>query len=616
MKKTISILATVGCFAICYLPSAILQAQDMGVTALVAPPSPLCAASGQTVTVTIQNFDAADIDFSVNPTDVVADITGPVAQSFTLTVSTGTLVASGTMNVDVTAAADFSAAGTYTVNANTVLPGDLTPANDAMAPVNITVNALPVVTLGADVTQCGGTVLLNAGNPGSTYLWSDASTDQTLTVSATGTYSVDVTNSCGTVSDAIDVTIKTPPSVNLGFDIFQCGGAITLDAGNPGSTYVWSTGDTTQTINVSSSGNYWAVAYNSCGNSTDNINIEYYPSGITVNLGPDATVCGSVALDAGNPGLQYIWSTGSTATTQTITVSSSGTYFVEVSDTLGCKGYDTVNITSTGVNPLVQGFELTAFPPAGWTIIDPDNSIKWSRTTLAAKTGAASMFMNNHAYSAIGQKDEIVSPVLCDLAGADLTFQVAYQLYTNPSLNPNYSDTLRVQYSTDGGVIWTTVYNKYGASGSNQLTTAIPAYSASPFVPTSTQWRKETVALPNVAQMLVKFVNINSYENRLYIDDINISNPVGAEEIILDDYVSVFPNPSSGSIFVTINKFDLGYVNMKVYTIAGAVISETTSAVSVPAKFNFDLSNRPGGMYLLEVKSENNRIVKKVILNK
>ncbi|PIP55189.1 MAG: hypothetical protein COX07_01240, partial [Bacteroidetes bacterium CG23_combo_of_CG06-09_8_20_14_all_32_9] len=46
-----------------------------------------------------------------------------------------------------------------------------------------------IVNLGADVNQCGGTITLDAGNAGSTYLWSDASTSQTLVVSVTGTYS-------------------------------------------------------------------------------------------------------------------------------------------------------------------------------------------------------------------------------------------------------------------------------------------------------------------------------------------------------------------------------------------------------------------------------------------
>ena len=59
---------------------------------------------------------------------------------------------------------------------------------------SVTINPIPVVNLGSPVTQCGGTVTLDAGNPGATYLWSDNSTDDTLFVSSTGNYSVTVTD--------------------------------------------------------------------------------------------------------------------------------------------------------------------------------------------------------------------------------------------------------------------------------------------------------------------------------------------------------------------------------------------------------------------------------------
>ena len=91
---------------------------------------------------------------------------------------------------------------------------------DANACVNtatttVTVNSLPLVSLGQDLIQCGGTALLDAGNMGSTFLWNNASTTQTITVSASGTYIVVVTdvNGCNG-SDTAVVTINSNPSVS------------------------------------------------------------------------------------------------------------------------------------------------------------------------------------------------------------------------------------------------------------------------------------------------------------------------------------------------------------------------------------------------------------------
>ncbi|WP_284317589.1 hypothetical protein, partial [Klebsiella pneumoniae] len=130
-------------------------------------------------------------------------------------------------------------------------------------PVIATVNPKPVVNLGADIRNCtGAAVTLDAGNTGSgfAYLWSNASTSQTLSVATSGRYHVKVTNPItGCFStDTINVFIGTSPVVNLGADIIQCGGVATLNAGNAGLgyDYTWSNGSATQTIGVTASGTY------------------------------------------------------------------------------------------------------------------------------------------------------------------------------------------------------------------------------------------------------------------------------------------------------------------------------------------------------------------------
>src|SRR5688572_21718838 len=54
------------------------------------------------------------------------------------------------------------------------------------------------VNLGPDVTICtGSTITLFAGNKNNSYLWSDSSTNNSLLVSASGTYWVEVSGKGG-----------------------------------------------------------------------------------------------------------------------------------------------------------------------------------------------------------------------------------------------------------------------------------------------------------------------------------------------------------------------------------------------------------------------------------
>ncbi|MDQ3047145.1 MAG: T9SS type A sorting domain-containing protein [Bacteroidota bacterium] len=264
-----------------------------------------------------------------------------------------------------------TAAGTYSVaivDTNGCMDSDT---------ISVSINALPVVNLGADTIQCGGTVLLDAGMAVS-YLWNDASTAQTLAAGVTGPYSVIVTdvNGCSG-TDTINVTINALPAVNFGADTTQCGGGITLDAGNPGFTYLWNNSTTNQTLTVFITGTYSVMVMDTLTGCMDGdtINVTLNPLPL-VDIGSDSTQCaGTIVLDAGNPGASYLWNTS--VTTQTLTVNASGTYYVTVTNGSSCSASDSVNIT---INPLpvivfapftsavclqAAPFTLTATPAGG-----------------------------------------------------------------------------------------------------------------------------------------------------------------------------------------------------------------------------------------------------------
>lgn len=127
-----------------------------------------------------------------------------------------------------------------------------------------------LVDLGNDTTLYNElSFILDAGNPGASYLWSTGETTQTVEVTTSGNYWVKVTDECSeTATDDINITFCYSVAVDLGNDtILTDGSSFYMNAGNPGAEYIWSTGETTQSIIVTEPGTYW-VQVLSCG-STD-----------------------------------------------------------------------------------------------------------------------------------------------------------------------------------------------------------------------------------------------------------------------------------------------------------------------------------------------------------
>lgn len=234
---------------------------------------------------------------------------------------------------------DSVGAGNYTLT--------MMDANGCMVSDSAEIESTPAVDID-DVVLCDGAAqTLDAGMYNS-YMWSTGDSTQTTTVSAAGQVYVDVVDSIGCMySDSADVTIASSPAVSLGSDTTACAndGALTLDAG-AGSTYMWSDSSMNQTLDVTASGTYSVMVTDSNGcMGGDTITVTVSP-GPSVALGADTTICDDevpYTIDAGAGGSSYTWSTG--ATSQTIDVTTSGTYSVMVTDGDGCMNGDTIVIT-------------------------------------------------------------------------------------------------------------------------------------------------------------------------------------------------------------------------------------------------------------------------------
>ena len=390
-----------------------------------------------------------------------------------------------------TQAITISTGGTYIVTANSAFYGKT--ATDTIV---VTMGSFPTKPFGADTSFCKSSgIVLSAGNPGSTYLWSTGATTQTMTAQTVGQYSVIITSASGCVTrDTISLILKAAPVVNLGADVKVCpGSTVTLDAGNAGSGFLWSTGATTQTISVGTAGNYYVTVVGANGCATnDTINVSLFNLPV-VALGNDLNICNSdtVTLDAGNAGATYLWSSG--ATTRTIRVSDAGTYSVTVTNANGCSANDAVVVTNkvkpssayTIASAAGQSVQFQATSTVGlqfsWNFGDPTSVANTSQ--LSAPTHvftAPGIYTVTLTVTSVSTSCKSTTTQQVTVTGVGNDYAEVFKLNAAP--NPfvgqtkiNYvlpvdANNVSIEvYDMIGRKVATVISNEYQASGSYQF---------------------------------------------------------------------------------------------------------------------------------------------------
>ena len=223
--------------------------------------------------------------------------------------STGELTQSITVNPSITT--------TYSVTVTT----NSCSSTDS---VTVTISNVPVTAnAGEDVTICQGESTTLTASGGTTYAWSSGETTQSITINPenTITYSVTVSDGHTSDTDSVIVNVNPLPNANAGEDITIESGEIVMLSASGGNSYLWSTGETTQNINVNPNENitYNVTAFiNNCS-SNDDVMVSVVES-ISAYAGEDVlNICigNSVTLTASG-GNNYLWNTGET--TQSIIV--------------------------------------------------------------------------------------------------------------------------------------------------------------------------------------------------------------------------------------------------------------------------------------------------------
>jgi len=142
-----------------------------------------------------------------------------------------------------------------------------------------------------------------------------------------------ITNQVLTIQENPVCTSGLGLAINLPDTMSACASVIPLDAGSGFSNYTWSTGATTQTILASNPGWYHCtVTFSGCS-AIDSVFVSLINASILTN---DTSICNgnAITLTVGttNNTMTYMWSTGATASSITVTPTKTTTYYVIVSD--------------------------------------------------------------------------------------------------------------------------------------------------------------------------------------------------------------------------------------------------------------------------------------------
>jgi PKD repeat protein len=262
----------------------------------------------------------------------------------------------------------------------------------------------PVVSVAPSTPQqiCTGDSVLLSAVPNNlvSYVWirgtETVGSGPTYSASEPGFYKVIGydSNGCPGQSAYVQVDTTSANSVTitpLSATTFCDGSNVTLVASGGFSQYTWSNGANTQSINVTTSGNYSVTGTSGAGCTAASL-----PTTVTVNPnpsipaitigGPTEFCIGESVLLTSSAANSYLWNDGG-STTQSINATSTGAYYVTVSNEFGCQATNAVPVVVNVHNPTIS-----VYPAGPLTVCNYNQA---SLAVVATGTSLSFQWMDN-----------------------------------------------------------------------------------------------------------------------------------------------------------------------------------------------------------------------------
>ena len=237
-----------------------------------------------------------------------------------------------------------------------------TDNNGCQVEETVTVNGLPSISAGSDVSTCAGSAVTLSGSGGTSYVWNNSVTNGVSFVpTSTTTYTVTGTdaNGCENTDDVV-VTVNALPTIS-GTTTVCVGSTTDLDgSGTPATSNPW-TSSNTGIATINSSGLVTGVASGTTTITYTNSNNCSITTTVTVNggtnvsAGADLSVCSGTSVTLSGTGASsYSWDNGVTNGTA-FTPTTTATYTVTGTDGNGCVTTDDVVVTVNALPSVSAG---------------------------------------------------------------------------------------------------------------------------------------------------------------------------------------------------------------------------------------------------------------------
>ncbi len=224
--------------------------------------------------------------------------------------------------------------------------------------INIQEQTISVEITGQNNFCSGESATISVPNTFASYLWSNGTSANSISVTQEGTYAVTVTDNFGCSStDSITIIENPLPNFDIEGNLAICpNGQTTLMPDSSFTSYLWTNSNTSPSIIVTSPGNYGLTVTDSNGcSSSDNVTVVEEDM-LDISLNGVLAICDNDTTEIGVNGdyASYEWTNG--AASSSVFVGSAGVVGVTVQDAFGCVGVDSVN---------VEVFELPDFEITG-----------------------------------------------------------------------------------------------------------------------------------------------------------------------------------------------------------------------------------------------------------